>query len=66
MTCEVCNLPSYDGLDDLNFFLDNCEEQVPESQRLLALDIALKSTPARWWGTLKNNIGGWQECQRLI
>ena len=59
MTSEVCNLPYYDGLGDVNIFLDDYEEQVPESQILLALDIALKATPARWWGTHKKNIGDW-------
>ena len=29
MTFEVCNLPSYDGLGDVNTFLDDYEEQVP-------------------------------------
>ena len=58
MTSEVCNLPSYDVLGDVNIFLDEYEEQVPENQRLLALDIALKVTPARWWGAHKKNIEG--------
>lgn len=48
MTSEVCNMPYYDGLSDVNIFLDEYVEHVPKSKRLLALDIALKATPARW------------------
>lgn len=66
MTSEVCNIPSYDGLGDVNIFLDDYEEQVPKYQRLPALDISLKSTPARWWNAHKKNIEDWQECQILI
>ena len=33
---------------------------------MLALDIALSSSLARWWGTHMKNIGTWQECRRLI
>lgn len=66
MTFEICNLPSYDGLGDVNIFLNNYEEKFPESQILLALDIALKDTPPRRWGTYKKNIGGQKECQRLM
>lgn len=66
MTCEVRKLPSYDGLGDVNVFLDDYEGQVLERQKLIALDIALKSTPARWWGTHKKNIRDWQECRRLM
>jgi len=28
--------------------------------------MALKATPTRWWNAHTNNIGGWQECRRLI
>lgn len=54
-----------DGLGDVNVFLNNYEEWVPKIQRLLALDITLKATPARWWSTHKN-IEGCHECRRLM
>lgn len=66
MISFLCNLPSYDGLGDVNTFLNNYEEQVLENQRLSALDIALKATVARWWNAHKKNIGGWKECQRMM
>ena len=62
MISEVCNMSSYDGLGDVNIFLNGYEEQVPENQRLSALDIALKDTLARLWNAHKKNIGGWHEC----
>ena len=37
-----------------------------ENQRLLALDIALKATPARWWGTHKETIMNWYQCKQLL
>jgi hypothetical protein len=52
----VSNLPTFDGLNHLETFLLEFEETVPVQQRLLALDEALKATPARWWGTHKRNI----------
>lgn len=63
---EVCNLSYYDGLGDINNFLEDYEEQVPECQRLLAMDIALRDTLVRWWGTHKKNIRTWKEFRRLI
>ena len=30
------------------------------------MDVALRSTSARWWGTHKRNKGSWEECRILI
>jgi hypothetical protein len=48
--------PSFYGSNDLEEFLTNIEEEVLENHRLLALDIALKETPSRWWGAHKETI----------
>ena len=32
----------------------------------MALDEALKDTPARWWETHKKTITGWAQCQCLM
>jgi hypothetical protein len=48
--------PSFHGLNELHKFLTNYEEDFLENQRLLALDIALKATHARWWGVHKETI----------
>jgi hypothetical protein len=57
--------PSFQGLNDLETFLTQYEDAVLENQRLLALDLAFKATPARWWGTHKETITDWYQCKRL-
>jgi hypothetical protein len=42
------------------------EDEVLENQRLLTLDIALKDTPARWWGAHKDTIKDWYQCKWLL
>jgi hypothetical protein len=32
----------------------------------LALDVALRETPTRWWETHKEGIEDWQHCKRLM
>lgn len=49
----VRNLPTYDGLNELDTFLDAFEREVPKNKHFQALDWALHTTPARWWGTHK-------------
>jgi hypothetical protein len=48
--------PSFHGLNDLEKFLKQYEDKVLENYRLLALDLSLKATPTRWWGTHKETI----------
>jgi hypothetical protein len=62
----ISNLSTFDGLNHLESFLLDFEEIVPTPQRLLAMDEALKSTPAKWWGTHKNNITDWVQCHTLM
>jgi hypothetical protein len=72
MTCtlrwvgtEVKEFPSFYGKNDLEEFLKKFELEIIEIQRLPVLDISLKETPARWWGTHKENIHDWYQCKRL-
>jgi hypothetical protein len=58
--------PSFHVLNDLETFLTQYEDEVLENQRLLALDLALKDTPARWWGAHKETITNWYQCKRLL
>lgn len=37
-----------------------------EPQRLSALDVALRATPARWWTAHKISINNWGQCRRLM
>lgn len=62
----VCKLSYYDGLDDVNIFLDHFERDILEEHRLEALDLALRAMPTRWWGTRKDNIANWKEYRRLM
>lgn len=50
MSLEVRNLPAYDGLNDVDVFLDAFEREVLEKQHFQVLDWALRATAARWWG----------------
>jgi len=61
MISKVCNLPSYHVLGDVDNFLNEYEEQVPENQRFPALDISLKATPTRWWNSHKKNIDRYKD-----
>jgi hypothetical protein len=56
---EIREPPSFHGLNDLETFLKKYEDEVLENQRLLALELALKATPARWWGDHKETITDW-------
>jgi hypothetical protein len=63
---EIREPPSFLGLNDLEEFLTNYEEEFLENQRLLALNISLKETPTRWWGSHKETIWSWYQCKRLL
>jgi len=63
---EIREPPSFHGINDLEEFLTRYEDKVSDIQRLLALDIALKATPAIWWGAHKETIKDWYQCKRLL
>jgi hypothetical protein len=58
---EICEPPRYDGLTDVVYFIREFELQISDQQRLLALDVALKETPARWWDAHKDGIRDWKQ-----
>lgn len=62
----VRNQHHYDGLTDVDLFLDTFEREVPENHRFQALDWALRATPARWWGTHEDNFEDWHEYRRMM
>jgi len=51
VSSEVWKLPYYDGLTDVDTFLDEFEREVPKDHRFQALELALHARPAWWWGT---------------
>jgi hypothetical protein len=56
---KLCDPPKYDGLTDISYFVKVLELQIPKQQILLALDVVLKATPARWWDSHKEGIEDW-------
>ena len=56
----------YDGLTNVDKFLDAFEREVPKDHHFWALDLALRNTPARWWGTHKDSFDGWRDYRRMM
>jgi hypothetical protein len=63
---KVSNLPTFDGLNNLEAFLVQFDRIVPIQEMMLVLDETLKATPSRWWGTHKKNIVEWVQCRTLL
>ncbi len=66
VSSKVRILPYYDGLIDVDEFLDAFEREVTEKHRFQVLDLALHTTPARWWDTHKDSRDGWREYWRMM
>jgi len=66
VSSEVRNLHTYDGLNEVDVFLDAFEREVLEKQRFQALDWALRATPVRWWGTHKGSFDDWHGSRRMM
>jgi hypothetical protein len=63
---EIREPLSFNGVNELEEFLKIYKDEVLENQRLLSLNIALKETPTRWWGTHKETVKDWYQCKRLL
>jgi hypothetical protein len=63
---EIREPPTFHLVNDIEAFLTQYKDELLENQRLLALDIALKATPARWWGTHKETIKDWYQYKQLM
>ena len=57
---DTIEFPIYEGLPGLSQFFQEFEEKFFEPQRILALDVALKATPAQRWATHKQTIHDWE------
>lgn len=66
ISTNVWKLPYYDGLDDVNNLIDHFERDVLEEHKFQALDLTLRATPTRRWGTHKDNIVDWKEYRGLM
>ena len=63
---EVSTLPIFDGLLEIQILVHKYETQVPYSERLQSLLVALRATPTRWWTTHQRKITTWETCRRLL
>ena len=63
---EVRDIPTYDGLSEVDVFLNRFEIEVPKQQCFEALKWVLRTTPARWWGTHQTSFEDWRACRRMI
>lgn len=63
---KICELPHFDGLTNVTTFFMEFETVIVEQHRLLALDVALKATPTRWWVTHNQHIQDWSQRKRLM
>ena len=66
MSTEVRDMPTYDGLNEVDTFLDAFERKVLEKKRFQALDWVMCATSTRWQGTHKGSFDDWRECSRMM
>ncbi len=66
VSSKVRSLTYYDGLTDVDKFIDAFEREVMEKHHFQVLDLTLRATLARWWGTHKDNFDGWHTYRRLM
>ena len=50
ISIEVRDFPTYDGLCEVDAFLNRFERGMPEQQCFKALKWVLRATSMRWWG----------------
>ena len=62
----VCEVPTFDGLSNIQEFLQEYEAHIPLTQQLKKLDMALRATSARWWTMHKRNITTWETCHIFL
>ena len=63
---EVSTLPVFDGLSDIEIFVQEYKAQLPCPKRLQHLVFVLRATPVRWWTVHQRNIATWDTCRRLL
>ena len=66
ISSEVRDLPYFDGPGSIRDFLLAFEAKVPRGRRLGALNLAMRTTPARWWDTNKEAFQDWEKCRDMM
>ena len=59
-------IPTYEVLPNLQYFLTEFEEKVLEDHSLSMLEFVLNAALARWWVAHKESISEWTQCPRLL
>ena len=49
LSLQTRALPIFDGSTDPEEFIEKFSAQIPDSQKMEALDSAFRATTARWW-----------------
>ena len=62
---EIIDIPSFHGLVDVNDFLYQFEQEIPQEQRMSAIDLAVRATLVIWWHAYKQHIASWDDFKRL-
>lgn len=58
--------PTFDGMFNLEEFIAQFSEKVPDSQKMETLDSVFRATAARWWNGHKQHIHSWGDCQKFL
>ena len=66
ISTKVRDLPTYDGLSEVDSFMNRFEIEVLEQQRFNSLKWVICVMPNRWWGTHQGSFEDWCECRRMI
>lgn len=66
ISTKVWNLPYYNGLENVNLFLDKFERDVPKEHWLQVLSLALWATPGHRRGRHKGTFTDWKEYRWMM
>jgi len=66
MAIDVRDIPMYDGLSEVDDFLNKFERYVLEQQRFDALKWVLCDMPTRWWGMHQKRFKDWCKCRSTM
>ena len=59
-------IPVYDGSTNPEPFIVQFSDQIPDLQKMEALESAFRATAVRWWMSHKRQISTWEACQKLL
>lgn len=56
----------FDGLGEVDAFLDIFKREVLEKHRFQVLNWVLRATHTRWWGTHRRSFEDWHTCRKML